>query len=198
MKSIKLTVLLASLAAVLAANAAEAQSTRPANNYKPNAPAVSYTYVGARYMSQDLDKYDCDQDGINLYGSLDIQDGWFAKAGYTDVSGDICGSSSVAAGGGYHTRFDQRMDMYATLSFESVSPDEGPSDSGLVMAGGLRGFLTGQLEGGVELFHSTTGDGTTGISGLLAYWFNDAFAITGDVGLASEVTTFAVGARLNF
>jgi|GEM_PF-865141 len=199
MKSMKTTIAIASLAAILAANAAEAQNTRPNTSYKPRAPAVSYTYAGARYMFQDLDDHNCDQDGINLYGSLDIQDGWFAKAAFTDVSGDNnCGSSTVNAGGGYHTRFDDRMDMYATLSFESTSPDVGDSDSGLVMAGGIRGFLTGNLEGGLEIFHATAFDGTTGINGLLAYWFNDAVALTGDVGLASDVTTFAIGARLNF
>lgn len=201
MKSMKTTVLIASLAAALAANAAEAQNNRPNTSYKPRAPAVSYTHAGARYMFQDLDEYNCDQDGINLYGSLDIQDGWFARAAFSDVSGDNgCGSSNVVAGGGYHTRFDQNMDMYATLSFESISPDgEGnDSDSGLIMAGGIRGFLTGQLEGGIEIFHSTTFDGTTGINGVLAYWFNDVVAMTGDVGLASDITTFAVGVRFNF
>lgn len=198
MKSMKTTVVLASLAAALAVSAAQAQNTRTPN-YKPRAPAVSYTHAGVRYLFQDLDEYNCDQDGLNLYGSLDIQDGWFAKAAYTDVSGDRnCGSSTVTAGGGFHTRFDQRMDMYATLSFESTSPEVGDSDSGLVMAGGIRGFLTDGLEGGLEIFHATAFDGTTGINGVLAYWFNDAVAITGDLGLASDVTTFAIGARLNF
>lgn len=199
MKSMKTTVLIASLAAALAAHAAEAQNNTRSPNYTPRAPAVNYTHAGVRYMFQDLDKLDCDQDGINLYGSLDIQDGWFAKAAYSDVSGDNnCGSSNVVVGGGFHTRFDRRMDMYATLSFESISPDVGDSDSGLILAGGLRGFLSGNLEGGLEVFHSTTFDGTTGIGGVLAYWFNDAVALTGDVVLASEVTTFAVGARFNF
>lgn len=198
MKSMKTTVLLASLAAALAANAAQAQSSARSSNYKPRAPAVNYTHAGVRYLYQDLDKYNCDQDGINLYGSLDIQDGWFARAGYSDVSGDVCGSSNVVAGGGYHARFDQNLDMYGTLSFESISPDEGDSDSGMIIAGGLRGFLSGSLEGGLEIFHSTTFDGTTGINGLLAFWFTPAVALTGEVGLASDVTTFAVGARLNF
>lgn len=198
MKSLKRSLILGSVITALTATAAQAQNTRTPN-YTPRAPAVSYTHAGARYMFQDLDEYDCDQDGINIYGSLDVQDGWYAKASFTDVSGDgTCGSSSFIAGGGYHTRFDNRMDMYATLSFESISPDIGDSDSGLIMAGGLRGFISEQLEGGVELFHSTTYDGTTGINGVLAYWFNESWAMTGDVGLSSDVTTFAIGARLNF
>ncbi len=200
MKFVKTSLMIGSLVAAFAAVAAEAQTNRR-SGYTPRAPAVSYTHVGARYMVQDLDypNFSCDQDGINLYGSLDIRDGWFAKAAFTDVSGDNgCGSTTVEAGGGYHTRFDSRMDMYATLGFESMSPDQGDGDSGLVLAAGLRGFLGRSLEGGVEVFHTTIVDGNTGINGLLAYWFSDSVAGTFDVGLSSNVTTFAVGARLNF
>jgi hypothetical protein len=198
MKSKKAALMLTSLAAALAVQVAEAQNSRaPAN--PPRAPAVSYTHVGVRYMFQDLDQFSCDQDGFNLYGSLDIQHGWFAKASYTDVSGSRgCGSSSVTAGGGYHMRFDSRMDLYATVSFESISPDGSGSDSGLVLTGGARGFLTPELEAGLELYHSTTFDGNTAINGFLGYWITPEIAITGDLGLGSDVKTLAIGARLNF
>ena len=199
MKSVKSCLLLGSLlAAGFATSAAQAQNNRAPNYNNTLAPAVSFTHVGLRYMFQDLDQYDCDQDGPNIYGSLDIQDGWYARASFSDVSGDNCGSTNVQAGGGYHTRFEDNMEMYGTVSFESISPDGYGSESGIVLAAGLRGFLSQQLEGGVELMHSSTGDGNTAINGLLAYWFNDAVAGTFDVGLGSDVTTFAVGARLNF
>jgi len=197
MKSVKSCLLLGSLLTAFATSAAYAQNNR-VQNYNTRAPAISFTHVGLRYMFQDLDKYNCDQDGPNIYGSLDIEDGWYARASFSDVSGDECGSSNVQAGGGFHTQFDRNMEMYASLSFESISPDVGDSDSGLIMAAGLRGFFRPQLEGGVELMHSTTGDGTTAINGLLAYWFNDAVGATFDLGLGSDVTTFAIGARLNF
>lgn len=202
MKSIKGCLLLSSMVAAFATSAAYAQNNRAQNYNTPaRAPAISFTHVGLRYMFQDIDKseFSCDQDGPNVYGSLDIQDGWYARAAFSDVSGDNgCGSTNVQVGGGFHTQFDRNMEMYASLSFESISPDYGDSDSGLILAAGLRGFLTGQLEGGVELMHSTTGDGNTAINGLLAYWFNDAVAGTFDLGLGSDVTTFAIGARLNF
>jgi hypothetical protein len=186
------------MAALMAASVAQAQNVRSQNN--ANAPVISYTHVGARYMFQDLDINggSCDQDGINVYGSMDVKEGWFAKASFADVSGDGCGSTSVSVGGGIHSRLDRNLDAYATLSFESISPNHGSSDSGLILAAGLRGFLGQQLEGGVELYHSTTFDGQTAIHGSLLYWFNDALAVTGDLGLGSDVTTFAIGARLNF
>lgn len=197
MKSVKSCLLVGSVFAAFATTSAYAQNNRTPN-YTPRAPAVSFTHVGLRYMFQDLDKYNCDQDGPNIYGSLDIQDGWYARASFSDVSGDPCGSTNVQVGGGFHTSLDRNLEMYGSVSFESISPDDADSDSGLVLAAGVRGFLTRQLEGGVELMHSTTFDGTTAINGLLAYWFNDAVAGTFDLGLGSDVTTFAIGARLNF
>lgn len=203
MKSIKSSLLLGSLVAALGASAAEAQTNSNVQNYSASnrAPVISFTHVGARYMFQDLDQDDanCDQDGPNIYGSLDIQDGWYARASFADVGGDHgCGSRNVQVGGGFHTQLDRNLTAYGSLSFETISPDHWKSDSGLIFAAGIRGFLTKELEGGLELQHSTTFDGNTSINGLLAYWFNDMIAATVDVGLGSDITTFAIGARLNF
>ena len=33
---------------------------------------LSYNYAGLQYVNQDLDDFDCDQDGLNLYGSLEL------------------------------------------------------------------------------------------------------------------------------
>lgn len=186
----------------LTASAVTAQERPRVNLNEPQAqqdqvPGITYTYAGARYMTQEWDDW-CTQDGINLYGSLDIQDGFFARASYTDVSGDGCGSSMFTAGGGYHTAYSDSVDMYATLSFQSLSPDGGASDSGIELAAGMRTYLKEQLEGSLELFHSTTGDSPTGIRGGLLYWFDEQFAVTGDLGLSSTTTTFAVGARMAF
>lgn len=185
----------------LTATAANAQDRPRVNLNQPQVqqnqvPGITYTYAGARYMMQDWNG--CDQDGLNLYGSLDIQDGFFARASYTDVSGDPCGSSTFSAGGGYHTAYSDSVDMYATLSLQSLSIDAGGSDSGIELAAGMRTYLREQLEGSLELFHATVGDSQTGIRGGLLYWFDPQFAVTGDVGLDADTTTFAIGARMAF
>lgn len=193
------TVLAASVLA-LTTTAAYAQDRPRVNLNQPQAqtPGISYTYAGVRYMFQNLDNYDCDQDGLNIYGSLDIQDGFYAKASFSDVDGDVCGSRSFIAGGGYHTAFSDTTDMYATVSFGSISADGGGDDSGLELAGGLRSYLKEQVEGNVELFHNTIGDSETGIRGGLLYWFNGEFAASADLGLSADSTTFAIGARMAF
>lgn len=160
---------------------------------------VHYTYVGLQYLSQRLDDYDCTQDGLNIYGSLDIREGWFAQGSLTDVSGNRgCGSTSLSAGGGYRTAFSDTFDMYGTLSFESMSIDGGGSDSGVALAAGLRGFLRDQLESRFEVAHGTVADGYTEFNAGLAYWFTGQVAGTLDGAIGSNSNTIALGVRLNF
>lgn len=160
---------------------------------------VSYNYAGVQYVSQSLDgNPSCTQDGLEVYGNLDIKDGFFAAATFGDVSGNFCGSSRFVAGGGYRAAFNEQFDMYAKVQFESISPDAGASDSGLILAGGLRGFLTEQLEGSVELQHHTVYDGDTALVAGGRYWFNPEWAATFDFGFSADVTLIQFGARYNF
>lgn len=200
-----------SLLAMAVATSADAQDRPRVNLNQPQAqnnsqtPGITYNYAGARYVFQDLDRWNCEQDGLNVYGSMDIQDGFFARASFTDVSGsNNCGSRTFIAGGGYHTRFSDAADMYVTVSFGSMSIDGGGEGddgdhSGIELAAGLRTFLQPQLEGNVELFHTTITNGSaTGISGGLVYWFNERFSGTADVGVSADTTTFGLGARMAF
>lgn len=159
----------------------------------------SYNYVGFQYVNQRLDwNPSCTQDGFEVYGSLDIKEGFFAVANLGDVSGNRCGSSRVAAGGGYRTDFDDQFDMFATVQFESISPDDAGSDSGLMITGGLRGFISKEIEGVLALHHSTTFDGNTGISAGGRFWFKPNLGATVDVGVGSDVNIFQLGVRYNF
>jgi hypothetical protein len=161
--------------------------------------ALSYNYAGLQYVSQDLDDFDCDQDGLNLYGSLELTSEFFARGSYSDLGGDRnCGSETVSIGAGYRTAFSSQSSIYGALSFEDTSVDHGHSDSGLIVAAGIRTYFGNNLEGRVEVAHHTAFDGDTEINGGLAYWFDPRFSLTGDVSVGSDQTTFAVGARVNF
>lgn len=160
---------------------------------------VNYTYVGIQYLSQRLDNYNCTQGGLNLYGSLDIQEGWFAQGSLTDVSGNRgCGSTTLSAGGGYRTAFSDTFDMFGTLSFESSSTDSGESDSGVALSAGLRGFVRDQMEARFAVAHGTVLDGYTEFNAGLAYWFTGQLAGTLDGAIGSNTSTIAFGVRLNF
>lgn len=158
----------------------------------------SFNYAGIQFSSQDLDKYDCKQDGIGLNGSFAINSDFFARGSFSDVSGDTCGSQSLSVGAGYRAQFRSQSSIYGVLSFEDISPDSGDGDSGLVLAGGIRGYLTNDLEGKVEVAHHTAFDGDTEIIGGLAYSFDKNFALTGDLSVGADQNTLAVGVRYNF
>ena len=160
--------------------------------------AVSYNYGSLQYIDQDVDDYDCNQDGLRVSGSLELNDAFFAVGSYSDVSGGRCGSEAISAGLGYHQLFGADSSIYGTLSAENISPDVGESDSGLVVAGGLRGFINNDLEARIQLAHHTAFDGNTVLSGGVAWWFAPQFSATADVGLGSEASEIGVGLRMNF
>jgi hypothetical protein len=160
---------------------------------------MDYSYAGVRYFDQRLDDADCSQDGLNIYGSLEINADLFAVGSVTDASGDNgCGSETISAGIGYQTLFGADGSLYGTVSYETTDVDYGDGDSGLIGAVGIRGFVARALEAKIEAAHHTAFDGNTVINGGVAYWFNQQFAATGDVSLGTDVSTVAVGLRMNF
>ena len=162
------------------------------------APGISYNYAALQFIDQDVDDYDCNQDGLRLSGSLALNDDFFALGSYSDVSGGRCGSEAISAGIGYHTLFGADSSLYGALSAENISPDIGGSDSGLVVAAGLRGFINNNVEAKIELSHHTAFDGNTVLGGGIAYWFAPQFSVTADVGLGSESSEIGIGLRMNF
>lgn len=164
------------------------------------APNISYNYAAVQFVDQDVDDYDCNQDGLRVSGSLELNDDFFTKGYFSDVSGNRgCGSKAVAVGLGYQTLFGADSSIYGALSFEKVSPD-GPSDSdtGLIAEVGLRGYINTDLEARIGVSHHTVFDGNTVLGGGISYYFAPQFSVTADVGLGSESSEIAAGLRYNF
>ncbi len=182
--------LLTSFAALLVASLAlpaTAEKVRP-----------TYTFAGLKYVNQDLDDFDCDQDGLLIDGSYDLDGAIFLRGSFGDVSGDNCGSSSFKLGAGYRVGWGETSHVYGALSFQDVSVDRGESDSGLAIAGGVRGYVAPGIEGYAELEYSTLYDNDLFFNIGSAYWFNGQFAATGDITLGGDQTTFAIGGRMSF
>lgn len=175
-----------------------AQAASYNNQNTPKKARPTYNYAGIKYTSQKLDEFDCTQDGVNVNGSFDVNGQVFVQGAFGDVSGENCGSSSLIVGGGYRAAWGSSSYAYGKISFEDISPDVGDGDSGIVLAGGLRGFLVPGIEGYIEAAHHTAFDGATVINGGGAYWFNGQFAMTGDLSMGSDQFTWGIGARLAF
>ncbi len=160
---------------------------------------VSYDHAGLQYVYQHLDDYDCDQDGLTLYGSKHIDGGWFGQGRVTDVGGnDGCGSTTVRVDAGYRMKFNYSFHFYATLGVERTDPDSGADDTGAVAAAGLRGMLAPQLEGKAELAHHTIYDGETALNLNLTYWPLQRFGATFDSSLSADSYSLAAGVRMRF
>lgn len=159
---------------------------------------ISYNYVGAQFIDQDLDDWNCDQDGLGIHGNMELNSEFFALGSLSDLSGGRCGAMALNAGIGYRTLFGADSSIYGALSFERVDADHGDDDSGMVVAVGIRGFVTPEVEGKVELAHHTVYDGDTQLNAGAYYWFNPKIAATGDISLGSEASSIAVGVRFNF
>lgn len=181
------------VAAMTTAGYAAAQSTL-------TSPVPSYNFIGAKYLNQDVDGdgFDCSQDGPSVYASVDLNNSWYIQGDYTDVSGDNnCGSSTLSAKGGYRAPFNDQFLWYASVGFSDTDVDVGESDSGLIVSGGFRGFLTNELEGQLDLSHNTSFDGSTMLTGTGIYWFAPRWGGTLELGLGSD-TVFGAGVRYSF
>lgn len=159
---------------------------------------VSYNFASVQYINEEIDEFDCDQDGLTLEGNLDLDTNLFALGTFTDVSGDICGSETFSIGAGYKADFSDDGSYYGALSYENTSVDEGESDSGLIVAVGARVLFAQDVEGRVEVSHHSTFEGNTVLSGGLTYWLQRNLSVTGDANLGSESTSVTVGVRLDF
>lgn len=162
------------------------------------APKISYNNLGIQFVAQDVDDTHCDQDGLRISGSLELNSDFFALGSFSDLSDSHCGARAISAGIGYRTVFGADSSLYGALSVENISPDHSGSDTGLVAAVGLRGFIEPQLEAKIQLAHHTAFDGNTVLSGGVAYWFTHNLAATADVGLGTETSEIGLGLRLNF
>src|SRR5690625_6156785 len=111
-----------------------------------------YSQAGLQYFNQRLDDLRCRQDGLVIDGSLDLNGDWFALASLADSSGvRACGSKAISAGGGYRAAFDETLDMYAGLRFETISPGVGGGASGPILVGGRGGRIVPDSEGKVKV-----------------------------------------------
>lgn len=171
-------------------------------NVMANSP-LSYNYAALQFVNQNVDDgngsgKDCDQDGLRLSGSLELNSDFFAVGSFSDLSDGRCGANALSIGVGYHTLFGADSSLYGTLSMENIDVDHGDSDSGLIAAVGLRGFIDHKVEAKVQLAHHTAFDGNTVLSGGIAYWFARNFAATADIGLGTEASEIGLGVRMNF
>lgn len=187
------------MTAVVAASllASGAYAAEPKNTQKVR---PTYNYAGVKYFAQrlSLPNGDCSQDGLFIDGSFDINGQIFARGSLGDVTGDACGSTSLSASVGYRSAWGEASHLYGVVGFSDESHDSGGGDTGLVLGGGIRGYVVPGIEGYFEVDYSTLGDGDLFAKVGGAYWFNGNFSATADIGFGSDQRSFAIGGRMAF
>jgi len=166
-----------------------------------------YTYGELGYQRVDFDNFSEDEDAGYLSGSLGLNDRLFlfgdGSYGTIDVSGSDIDVTTIDAGLGMHLPLNDKVDFVASVAYVYVDVDSNrfnnsQNDDGYALRGGLRAMVTPKLElNGGATYVDVDDDNTSAYFGAV-YSFTEAFAVTGNVDVGDNATTYGVGLRLYF
>jgi hypothetical protein len=165
-----------------------------------------YTFGEIGYARVDFDNFNEDADVFGANGSLAISDRIYLIASYSDGSIDASGFDvdlkTAEAGAGLHFPLNDKVDFIVDASYIWAEVDadnfNSQDDDGYGIRVGLRAMLTPQFElNGGGTYADVTDDETAAYVGVV-YNFTDMFAITGDVSVGDDATSYGVGMRLYF
>ncbi len=169
-----------------------------ASAQSPSQPSLDYSFAEFRFVDVDV----AGGDGFSIGGSIEMNGNWFLLGSLTDIgfNNDV-DSFTIELGGGYIWPYRPDWDLLATVQYVNVDVDTpfgSVDDSGLALAGGIRGLIAPQFEVRGSVNHVTIGDDDTFLEIAGDYYFNEEFAagLTFDIG--GDVDTFSVGVRWFF
>lgn len=173
------------------------------------ADGFSYTHLDGGYARTEIDRnvfgVDVDGDGFTLGGSLAATDNFHVFAAFSDQDFDFdLNFQTLSVGAGLNWPLHSDLDIVGRLSYVKVDID-GPfgisvSDDGFAAGAGLRARVAErvELEGGFVYVNLDEGGSDTTPNFGARFLLTDAFAIGANVTLEDDVTTWGIGARLNF
>jgi hypothetical protein len=167
-----------------------------------------YTYGELGYQRVDFDNFSENEDAGYLNGSLALDDRLFLVAdgsyGTIDTSGTNIDVTTLDAGLGFHIPLNQKVDFVAQVAYVWWKVDAGrfghDDEDGIGLRGGLRAMVTPKLElnGGASYVDLSGGDDNTSAYFGAVYNFTEVFAVTGNVDVGDNATTYGVGVRMYF
>ena len=162
--------------------------------------ALPYNYLFASLAMTELDS-----GGIELGGSFEITQRIHVFVSYQDWElGENTDRSLLQIGGGYRWDLSTNLDAFARLSFGDSDLDRSGrasiDDEGILMSGGLRGWMTDQLElsGEVILDDSLGSDVDVALEFGGQYYVDDQLSVGGRIRLDEDETTLFLGGRFYF
>ena len=193
MKSIHALALSALLALPLAVQA----QSRNQSQYG----SMSYSYGDARLVVVEPDGGGS-LEGIRLDGSFRFQPQLYAVGAITTYGDRGYDITMLDGGIGYRQALQNDMDLVAMGGLTLAEIDAGPfedDDTGLWIAGGVRGVATPQIEyGGYAEYRSIFDDGDVTLTGEGLLHLTQNLALLASLGLSDDFNTLTFGARWSF
>lgn len=146
---------------------------------------LSYNYAELRFVDTEIGSQD--GDGLRVAGSFEISQNWLVVAGITALDFDnSVDTTALEIGAGYVHRYNPNLDIvgYAKVVRTDVDfPGGDDNDTGIALAGGVRGRITPQFEGRATVNYFNVDETDT------------FFELGGDFYITSQ---FSAGATLEF
>lgn len=207
----------AALPATAGVGAADELRLLPSAAAQDQAKRFQYRYVEAQLMFGDLDLNLAVEASMDLMEGSRPTDGVFGIA-HLYYATDEEGAADIdwlglSAGGGYHYRVHDQVDLLASAELEylsaeasgTVSDGEGgtidfsdkESEVGIRLHGGARFWLNEEIELRAGVTHHTAVDAWTQVEFAGQYSFTPQLAIVGQIEFG-ENTLFGIGGRFSF
>jgi hypothetical protein len=164
--------------------------------------AIGYTYVGINVVDTDSDGGNSDGDGLEIYGSYQVNERFFVLASFTEIDFDDnrrrqdYSSEKLRIGGGLIIPQDG-FDFTTEVSYVSIDNGE-DDDTGLNLAAGGRKMFLPDIEARAYLVHSTVGNNDTFLKFSGFYYLNDNIALGLSLNVASNDDVISFGGRYYF
>lgn len=163
----------------------------------------NYSFVELKYMESEIEigRFDLDGEGFALRGSLEVHPSFFVFAEFADMEYDFgVDGETWTIGGGGHWPLNTNWDLVGKLSLQSQEVGNDDEDA-LVVAGGVRGAVTPQLEVDALLEYADYDieplDGLF-LTGEGRYNFTPQLAAGLFLRLGDDFTGFGISGRFSF
>jgi len=164
--------------------------------------SMSYSYGDARLVVVDADEGG-NAEGIRLDGSFKFQPNLYGLAAITTYGNRGNDVLILDGGVGYRQALRSDLDWVAMGGLTLAEQDNGGNaadddDTGLWLAGGLRGVATPQIEYGAYAEYRSIFDGDVTLTGEGLLHFTRNLALIGSLGVSDDFTMLTLGARWSF
>ena len=164
----------------------------------PSPSSVSYNFAELRFVDVDAGG----GDGFRLNGSHRVTGNWLVVGGITNLDfNNNVDSTTVELGAGYVWPYRDTWDFVANariVRMDVDTPFGGADDTGIGLAGGVRGLIAPNFEMRGFVNHINLDNSDTYLELAGDYYFTPSFVAGLSIEFAGDVDALTVGARWYF